>query len=167
MQVSSFYKEVAHPTGRYSIQLLMTNNLEICRRKDWNQTHFESCVYIFVKKSNILNKLGWQINIRGEIQYFGFTKQFNPNKLFSNRPFKHRRDLLSKVISGEYICYCILGLSEIEAHCLEALWIKQSKKKLTPKGQMFLNNDCLINKRRERKYERFINEYLNLDTQWK
>lgn len=167
MQVSSFYKEVTHPTGRYSIQLLMTNNLEICRRKDWNQTHFESCIYIFVKKSNILNKLGWQINIRGEIQYFGFTKQFNPNKLFSNRPFKHRKDLLSKVISGEYICYCILGLSEKEAHCLEGLFISQSKKKLTKPGMMKLNLNHLINKRRELKWERLANKYLNLETQWK
>lgn len=167
MLVSNCSKRITHPKGGYLIELLMTNNKEICRRKDWNQSRFESCVYIYCKKSDKQVNLGWNVIVSGDPDYFGFTKTFNLNNTFHNRPFVHKLDLLSKIINKEYICYCILGLSEIEAHCLEALLIKQSKKKLTPKGQMFLNNDCLINKRRERKYERFINEYLNLDTQWK
>ena len=167
MQVSNCYKRITHPKGGYLIELLMTKNKEICRRKDWSQSRFESSVYIFGKQSDKINNLGWGIKIKGELNYFGFTKTFNSNKLFSNRPFKHRKDLLSKIISKEYICYCITGLSECEAHCLEALFINQSNKKLTPKGFMSLNPGYLINKRKESRWEKLTNEYLNLETQWK
>ena len=55
----------------------------------------------------------------------------------------------------------------MEAHCLEALLIKQSNRPLSKYGATSLEEGCLINKRREKKYERLIDEYLNIETQWK
>lgn len=167
MQVSNLYKEINHPKDGYSIKLLMPDNLKICRRKDWNQTKFDSCVYIFYRKSDKITKLGWNIEINGDPYYFGFTKNFILSSELNNRPFKHFGDLLSKLLSNEWECACILGLSEIEAHCLEALLIKQSNKPLSEYGATTLEEGCLINKRRERKYEHLIDEYLNIETQWK
>lgn len=167
MQVSSLYKEVYHPKGNYSIRLLTTNNIEICRRKDWNQSQFNSCVYIFTTKNNKSLQLGWDIKIEGECFYFGFASKFDPEHLFNNRPFTHRKDLLASLINDEVRCYCILGLSEKEAHSLEALFIQQCNKSLTKRGSKILYASCIANKRYERKWERLANKYLNLETQWK
>lgn len=167
MQVSNLPWRGTHPSGGYSIDLLMTDNREICRRKDWNQSKFDSCVYIFCQNDNMFYNLGWNINVTGSPLYFGFSKSFNWSNIFNNRPFLHYNDLLSEIINNEIKCYCILGLSELEAHCLEALWIKQSDKKLSKPGEMILRENCLINKRRERKYEDLIDKYLNIENQWK
>lgn len=87
--------------------------------------------------------------------------------MFNNRPFTHRKDLLASLINDEVQCYCILGLSEKEAHSLEALFIQQCNKSLTKRGSKTLYANCIANKRYERKWERLANKYLNLETQWK
>lgn len=149
------------------VRLVLTDNLQICKRKDKNQSRFESCTYIWVKKSKKKTKLGWGIEVCGIPQYFGFDKRFDKNRILSNRPFNHDSDLLANSINDNWVCYCILGLSEIEARCLEALFISQSNQKLSKIKASVLETGCLINKRREKKYERLINEYLNLESQWK
>ena len=89
-------------------------------------------------------------------------------KLTDNRPFVHAKDdLLSNSISDNWVCYCIIGLTEKEARCLEALLISQSKLSLSKLSATILEENCMINKKRETKYERICHKHLNLETQWK
>ena len=88
--------------------------------------------------------------------------------LTKNRPFAHAKDdLLSNSISDNWVCYCIIGLTEMEARCLEALFISQSNLQLSKLSAVTLEENCMINKKRETKYESICHKYLNLETQWK
>ena len=55
----------------------------------------------------------------------------------------------------------------MEARCLEALLISQSNLKLSKLNATTLQENCLINKKRETKYEKVCHKYLNLESQWK
>lgn len=167
MRVCNIQKRIENPNGRNVINLLLTDNIKICRRKDWEEDSFEACVYIFVKKAPIYNNLGWGIKIWGDIVYYGYTSKFDSNNIFNNRPFKHKNDLLAKILNKNYECYCITGLSENEGKSLEAIFINQSSKDLSKTNAIFLKENHLINKRKESKWKRLANKYLNLENQWK
>ena len=150
--VNYFESQITHIMSGTSVHL-MSNNKLICKRKDWSQSQFNSGVYIWVEYSEEVSHLGWGIRVKGIKKYIGFFKNFDKNKILNNRPFTHKKDLLSESINSNYMCYCILGLSENEARSLEAILISQI--------------EGLLNKRRELKWERLANEYLNLELQWK
>lgn len=150
--VNYFENQITHIMSGTLVHL-MSNNKLICKRKDWSQSQFNSGIYIWVEYSEEVSHLGWGIQIKGIKKYVGFFKNFDKNKILSNRPFTHKKDLLSESINDNYMCYCILGLSENEARSLEAILISQV--------------EGLLNKRRELKWERLANEYLNLELQWK
>jgi hypothetical protein len=82
--------------------------------------------------------------VKGVSRYFGFAKMFDMSILMKNRPFAHANDLLSNSISDNWVCYCIINLSEMEARCLEALLISQSNLKLSKLSATTLENNCLI-----------------------
>lgn len=150
--VNYFENQITHIMSGTLVHL-MSNNKIICKRKDWSQSQFNSGVYIWAEYSEDISHLGWGIRVKGVKKYIGFFKNFDKNKILNNRPFTHRKDLLSESINDSYVCYCILGLSEHEARSLEAILISQV--------------EGLLNKRRELKWERLANEYLNLELQWK
>lgn len=150
--VNYFENQITHIMSGTLVHL-MSNNKLICKRKDWSQSQFNSGIYIWVEYSEEVSHLGWGIRVKGIKKYIGFFKNFDKNKILNNRPFTHKKDLLSESINSNYMCYCILGLSENEARSLEAILISQI--------------EGLLNKRRELKWERLANEYLNLELQWK
>ena len=169
MEIANLKKRIKHPKGEYYVNLLLTDNNKICKREDldWERSQFDSAIYLFVKKSSNKTDMGWGISFTGTLHYIGFTKTFLPNDILNSRVCTHKSDLLSGLTNDKYKCYVIYGLSVEEAHCLEAYWIKTSDRQLSKPGAKILKRGCLINKRRERKWEECIDKYLAIENQWK
>ena len=152
--------------SKYPTRIAIVDGRKFCLNKN-SKFSTKSAVYIWVEEDgDIETNHGW-FKVKGISRYFGFAKTFDMGILMKNRPFAHANDLLSNSISDNWVCYCIINLSEMEARCLEALLISQSNLKLSKLSATTLENNCLINKKRETKYEKVCHEYLNLKTQWK
>lgn len=153
--------------NKYPTRIAVIDGRKFCLVKN-AKFSTKSATYIWVEeRGDIETNHGW-FKVRGISRYFGFTKSFDMTKLTDNRPFVHaKNDLLSNSISDNWVCYCIIGLTEKEARCLEALLISQSKLSLSKLSATTLEENCMINKKRETKYERICHKYLNLETQWK
>ena len=116
------------------------------RKKDEedNRSH-KSAVYLVFKKQ--------------EWFYVGFTKTFNDFKPTQNRPCSSKHAIAKHLDTDTTICV-FYNLTEISAHVLEAYFIKYSNKPLTKIKQTQLEKNCLLNKRREKKWENLIEEYI-------
>lgn len=127
-----------------------------------------ACTYVWIEeKDSEITDLGWGYKFNGISRYIGFTENFNLDNLWKNRPFTHRNDLLSKSISDNWICICFIGLDKLSGKAFESLLLSQSKLSLSKMNAKKLEENCLVNKRREVKCERSCHKYLNLETQWK
>lgn len=152
--------------NRYPTRIALIDGRKFCINKNI-KCSTKSATYIWVEENgDIETNHGW-FKVKGVSRYFGFAKTFDTNILMKNRPFAHASDLLSDSISDNWVCYCIINLSEMEARCLEALLISQSNLKLSKLSAITLQENCLVNKKRETKYEKVCHEYLNLESQWK
>ena len=152
--------------NRYPTRIAIIDGRKFCINKNI-KVSTKSATYIWVEENgDTETNHGW-FKIKGIPRYFGFAKTFDMSILMKNRPFAHTSDLLSSSISDNWVCYCIINLTEMEARCLEALLISQSNLKLSKLNATTLQENCLINKKRETKYEKVCHEYLNLESQWK
>lgn len=112
--------------------------------REGNRSH-KSAVYIAFKKH--------------EWFYVGFTKVFNDSKPTQNRPCNTKHSIASH-LNKDATIYVFYNLTETLAHVLEAYFIKYSNKPLTKVGNNWLETGYLLNKRREKKWERLIEEYI-------
>lgn len=152
--------------NRYPTRIAVIDGRKFCINKNI-KVSTKSATYIWVEENGDMEtNHGW-FKVKGISRYFGFAKIFDMSILMKNRPFAHTSDLLSNSISDNWVCYCIINLTEMEARCLEALLISQSNLKLSKLSATILQENCLINKKRETKYEKVCHEYLNLESQWK
>ena len=72
--------------------------------------------------------------------------------------------MLCKTIDPSWICEILcFGLTSKEAHIIEAYLLQLSNRTFSKFRTYAWDGQSLINKKRERKYERMIEEYLNLD----
>ena len=82
------------------------------------------------------------------------------------RAVSHYHDMVDNTVNEDWVCviFCV-GLTSLEAHIMEAQMIlfALETNRLSKRGQYVWDRESLINKRQERKYERMIEEYLNLD----
>lgn len=159
-----------HPKDGYLVKYILKDNNKIFKRDSWLNESLDKCVYVFCEKANVINKIPFLGNIYGIIKYIGCGK-WNQFDIFNSRPFTHHDDNLSNLLSKNYTCWVLTGLTNKESHVLEAFLIKNaidsgfilSKRKKTykiiPKGQ-------LINKIREKRWEKEISNILLLENQW-
>lgn len=159
-----------HPKGGYLIKYILKDNNKIFKRNNWLNDPLDNCIYIFSEKASIINKVPFLGYIDGAIRYIGRGKwdQFN---IFNSRPFAHKNDNLSNLLSKDYICYILTGITCKESKTLEAFLIKDALNsgfKLSKTKQMYqsITNGRLINKRRERRWEKEISNILLLENQW-
>jgi len=146
-----------HPKDGYAIDLNRLIDLTtIFRKRDTDNWDRDFCVYIFEDEFGIEQYYG--MGRYYDITYYSKSKWIN-----KSRPFCHKNDLLTKVINHNWTCRIIaLGMTSVEAHILEAFLIINSNRKLTKIGAKEWNRNFLINKRREKKWEKLMTEYLNL-----
>lgn len=143
-----------HPKDGYAIDLNRLIDLtQVFKRRDTDNWDRDFCVYIFEDAFGIEQYYGMG-------RYWDITKG---SKWLQSRPFKHRNDLLCNCINSDWTCRIVgMGMTSIEAHILESYYIKNSNRNLSKIGIKEWDRESLINKRRERKWERLITEYLNL-----
>lgn len=126
------------------------------RDVDWFNCDRDFCTYVW-KDQN------------GLIQYIGMGRYWNLykygfDKWSWSRPFNHKNDLLKNTISNDWICEILfMGCTSKEAHIIESYLIQLCERSLSKIGQYVWDGVSLINKKREKKYERMFKEYLNLD----
>lgn len=140
-----------HPKGFWTIFRNLDLNLIFKKRdRDWFNIDRDFCVYVW-KDPN------------GRIQYIGMGRYYEDN--WTNcRPLNHNNDMLTNTITTEWTCEILFyGASSLEAHIVEAHIITLSNRNRSHRGQYVWDGESLINKKREKKYERMIEEYLNLD----
>ena len=126
------------------------------RDRDWFNLDRDFCVYVWKDPSGLIQYIGMGRYYQGELYSVTLWK--------ISRPFMHKNDLLSNVISDSWICEILCyGCSNKEAHIIEAQLITLCDRPLSKRGQTKWDGVSLINKRRERKYENMIEEYLSLD----
>ena len=142
-----------HPRGFWTIFRNLDLNLIFKKRdKDWFNLDRDFCVYT------------WK-DIKGCVQYVGMGRYWDiENKWYFSRPFSHTKDMLCKTIDPSWICEILcFGLTSKEAHIIEAYLLQLSNRTFSKFRTYAWDGQSLINKKRERKYERMIEEYLNLD----
>lgn len=132
---------------------------------------FDRNVYLFVDKRYVWNEeLPFNINLKYRPIYIG-KGYFDSQKDEDSRALNHHNDLLARYLSVSPDRYeCLLfggGMTENEASCLEAylIWYLVTQKNYSLSRQDRIGD--LINKRRERKWESHITQFLNVDNQWK
>ena len=143
-----------HPKDGYAIDLNSIIDLtQVFIKRDTDNWDRDFCVYTFKDEFKC-------------IQYYGMGRYYDivpSSKWLKSRPFSHKNDLLKNTINSEWTCEIIgLGMTSLEAHVLEAYLIKSDNRKLSKIGTNKWDRCSLINKRRERKWEKKITEYLNL-----
>lgn len=152
MQVS--LSILRHPKDGYAIDLNRLIDLtQVFKKRDTENWDREFCVYIFEDEFNIN-------------QYYGMGRYWDitNKKWLKSRPFNHKNDLLKLNINKNWTCRILgMGMTSIEAHILEAYLILNSNRVLSKIGTKEWNRNSLINKKREKKWEKLITEYLNLD----
>ena len=153
MQVS--LSKLRHPKDGYTIDLNRLIDLtQIFKKRDTESWDRDFCVYIFEDENGIP-------------QYYGMGRYYDIlnhtiAKWLSSRPFSHRKDLLKNTVNSNWTCRIIgLGMTSSEAHILEAYLILRSNRVLSKKGTKEWDRCSLINKKRERKWERLTTEYLD------
>lgn len=124
----------------------------IKRQKNWNNIDHDFCVY------------GW-LAPWGTFYYIGMGR-YKDIDWEHCRAVSHNGDLLAFTITSEWRCiiYCY-GATSFEAHIIEAqmiIWAADARG-LSKRGQKVWDGKSMINKRFERKYEKLIKEYLNLN----
>lgn len=146
-----------HPLGFWVKFRCLDLNVAFKNRDvDWFNCDRDFCTYIW-KDQN------------GQIQYIGMGRywdlyKYGFDKWSWSRPFVHKNDLLKNTISNDWICEILfMGCTSKEAHIIEAYLIQLCERSLSKIGQYVWDKVSLINKKRERKYERMFKEYLNLD----
>ena len=146
-----------HPKDGYVIDLNRLIDLtEIFKVRNTENDDWEFCVYIFEDELGIPRYYGMG-------RYYDVTKH-KTGEWLSSRPFNHRNDLLKATITPDWTCRIVAyGMSSSEAHILEAMLILYANEPLSKRGTKEWDRVSLINKRRERKWEKQVNEYLNLD----
>lgn len=146
-----------HPKDGYAIDLNRLIDLtQVFKKRDTSSWDRDFCVYVFEDESGIERYYGMG-------RYFDLVS-YGKSKWSRSRPFNHENDLLKCTISSEWVCRIIgFGMTSMEAHILESYLILNSELDLSYIGTKEWNRKSLINKKREKKWERFITEYLNLD----
>lgn len=125
---------------------LIDNNRYFRRHRDKCQ-RFDSSVYCIITP--------W-----GSIVYYGKGKFYLDN-ILKSRGCCHFGDLVDKYLTeGWIIRFISIGITDEESRALEALLIMKCDKKLTKRGAKVWDGVSLMNKRRERKWEKRINEFL-------
>ena len=144
-----------HPKDGYKIDLNRCIDLtRILKKRDTESWDRDFCVYVFEDE----NGIPWYI---GMGRYYDMTT-FTISKWLKSRPFSHRKDLLKKVVNNKWTCRIVgLGMTSKEAHILEAYMIIRADKPLSKRGAKEWDRCSLINKKRERKWERLTDEYLD------
>lgn len=94
-----------------------------------------------------------------ELIYIGYTGYFNENKPKSNRPCSSKHSI-AKYLDNTCEIQILYNLPKIVAHTLEAYLIKHSGKHLTKRGQDWLGEGYLLNKRYEKKWEKLIDKFI-------
>ena len=127
------------------------------KKRDTESWDRDFCVYIFEDEFGIEQYYGMG-------RYYDLTR-YNKNKwLNRSRPFKHKNDLLSNCVNSEWTCRIVgLGMTSLEAHVLEAHYIVNCNRNLSKIKAKEWDRKFLINKRRERKWEKLMSEYLNFN----
>ena len=148
---SVYNKVIVKKDRRLIANLLLLDLLSIFNRDLPCEDNHNSIVYIWCKNNRKITNLGGEITIRGTPIYVGFSADGCWEKIANSRAFMHKGDLLDKIIEDGYKCYCVCGLSEKEAHWLEAHWIDALNLPLTERGCYEYKAGTLINKKRESK----------------
>ena len=91
--------------------------------------------------------------------YFGRTPEYNVKHM---RATNHKNDLFSDLVTeGWIIEICTIGVTYEQSCAYEAKMIMEDGKPLSKLNiRHYLDPNCLINKRRERKWECKIEEYI-------
>ena len=146
-----------HPKDGYAIDLNRLIDLtQWFRKRDTDSWDRDFCTYIVEDTFGIEQYYGMG-------RYYDLIKYGKSKWLNNSRPFKHKNDLLSKCIGNGWTIRIVgMGMTSKEAHILEAYFIKTSNRNLSKIGSKEWNRESLINKRREKKWERLVTEYLNL-----
>jgi hypothetical protein len=146
-----------HPKDGYSIDLNRLIDLtRVFKKRDTSSWDRDFCVYIFEDSYKVERYYGMG-------RYFDLTHYTKSKWLNQSRPFTHKKDLLNNTISSDWTCRIIgYGMTSEEAHVLEAYIILNSKLPLSKIGTKKWDRKSLINKRREKKWEKLMTEYLNL-----
>jgi len=149
---------IHHPKDGYAIDLNRLIDLtQIFKKRDVDSWDRDFCVYIFEDNSKIERYYG--MGRYFDIIHYGKSKWLN-----KSRPFNHKNDLLINTVNSDWTCRIVgLGLTSKEAHILEAYLITNSSKTLSKFNTKEWNRESLINKKREKKWERLITEYLKLN----
>ena len=145
---------ILHPfTSGYAVDLNRTIGVTKIFKTREESSDRGYCVYIFENQMKIACYYGMG-------RYYDLTSH-KMTEWKKSRPFNHRNDNLAKVIGPGWTCRIYaMGLTKTEAHIIEAILILNAKRPLSKIGQDW-DGVSLINKRRERKYERMINVYIN------
>ncbi len=160
---------IKHYKSGYQIRYILKDNYKIFNRKSWLTETTNSCVYIFTNNSNIFWKIPFLGIITGQIFYVGMGR-WNEFNIYQSRPFTHKLDNLSDIINENYTCWCLTGITFTEAHTLEAFLIKDlinNGFKLSKSNIKYnFDKNVLVNKRREKRWEKEINNILLSENQW-
>lgn len=158
-----YNKTIIKKNRKLIVNLLLLDFTTIFNRDLPCEDKHNSIVYIWCKNNRKITNLGGEITIRGIPIYIGFSSEGCWDDIAKSRALCHRGDLLDKTIKDGYKCYCVCGLSEKEAHWLEAHWIDALNFPLTERGCYEHKTGTLINKKRESKPD--VNTYP--EDQWR
>lgn len=146
-----------HPKDGYAIDLNRLIDLtQVFKKRDTEDWDRDFCVYIFEDEFGVEQYYGMG-------RYYDIVNYGERKWISRSRPFNHKKDLLVNCFNSNWVCRIVgLGMTKLEAHILEANLICSSNRTLSKKGTNEWDGEALINKKRERKWERLMTEYLNL-----
>ena len=146
-----------HPLGfLVKFRCLDLNVIFSKRDSDWFNNDRDFCTYIWKDPKGVIQYIG--IGRYWDLYKYGFKKWTQ------SRPFKHQKDMLANTINEDWICEILfIGCTSKEAHIIEAYLITCSERPLSNIKSYVWDGVSLINKKREKRYERMFEEYLNLD----